>query len=75
MEFYSYKKKSEEKAVWKDKMSTYLNDLEKTINSSLATTVNESKINFGQLSIDVDVENILSTILFLNTNEKCRLKQ
>ena len=56
-------------------MPTYINDLEKTINSSLTTTVNKSKINFGQLCIDVDVENIVSTILFLKTNEKCRLRQ
>ena len=56
-------------------MLSNLNDLEKTINSSLATAVIKSEINFGQLYIDIDVENIVSTVLFLKTNEKCKFKQ
>jgi len=56
-------------------MSTAVNDLERVINSSLTTTIKKSKINFDQLFIDVDVENIISTILFLKTNEKCKFKQ
>ena len=51
------------------------NDLEKTVNSSLTTTVKKSEINFGQLFIDVDFEDIISTVLFLKTNEKCKFKQ
>ena len=56
-------------------MPTTVNDLEKTVNSSLATTVKKSEINFNQLIIDVDVEDVISTILFLKTNEKCKFKQ
>ena len=56
-------------------MPTTVNDLEKTVNSSLATTVKKSEINFDQLIIDVDVEDVISTILFLKTNEKCKFKQ
>ena len=56
-------------------MSTTVNDLESTVNSDLTTTVKKSQINFGQLFIDVDVEDIISTILFLKTNEKCKFKQ
>ena len=56
-------------------MSTTVNDLEKTVNSGLTTTVKKSQINFGQLFIDVDVEDVISTILFLKTNEKCKFKQ
>ena len=56
-------------------MSTTVNDLEKTVNSGLTTTVKKSQINLNQLFIDVDVEDIISTILFLKTNEKCRFKQ
>ena len=50
-------------------------DLEKTVNSGLTTAVKKSIINFGQLFIDVEVENLISTILFLKTNEKCKFKQ
>jgi len=56
-------------------MLANLNDLEKTINSGLSTGVIKSEIIFGQLYIDIDIANIVSTILFLKTNEKCRFKQ
>ena len=56
-------------------MSTTVTDLERTVNSGLTTTIKKSEINFDQLFIDVDTENIISTILFLKTNEKCRFKQ
>lgn len=56
-------------------MSTTVNDLEKTVNSGLTTAVKKSQINFGQLFIDVDIENLISSILFLKTNEKCKFKQ
>ena len=49
-------------------MSTTLIDLEKAINSGLTTAVKKSEINFDQLYIDVDVKDIVSTILFLKTN-------
>ena len=56
-------------------MSVTVNDLEKTVNSGLTTTVKKSQINFNQLFIDVDIENLISVILFLKTNDKCRFKQ
>ena len=56
-------------------MSTALTDLERTVNSGLTTTIKKSEINFNQLFIYIDNENIISTILFLKTNEKCKFKQ
>ena len=56
-------------------MSATVNDLERTVNSGLTTTIKKSEINFDQLFIDIDIENIISTILYLKTNEKCRFKQ
>ena len=56
-------------------MSITVNDLENTVNSGLTTTVKKSEINLGQLFIEVDIEDISSTILFLKTNDKCRFKQ
>lgn len=56
-------------------MSTTVNDLERTVNSGLTTAVKKSQINFNQLFIYIDVEDIISTILFLKTNEKCKFKQ
>ena len=56
-------------------MSIALNDLEKAINSGLTTAVKKSEISFGQLYIDINIEDIISTILFLKTNEKCKFKQ
>ena len=56
-------------------MGTTISDLEKVVNSSLTTNVIKSEINFGQLYIDIDFKDIISTILFLKTNDKCRFKQ
>jgi len=56
-------------------MSMTVYDLERTVNSSLTTTVKISKINFGQLFIEIDIEALYSTILYLKTNNKCRFKQ
>jgi NADH-quinone oxidoreductase subunit C len=56
-------------------MSITVNDLERTINSSLTTAIISSEINFGQLFINIDSDNLISSILFLKTNEKCRFKQ
>ena len=56
-------------------MSITVSDLEKTVNSGLTTTVKKSTISFDQLFVDVDIEDLNSTILFLKTNSKCRFKQ
>jgi len=56
-------------------MSMTVYDLEQTVNSGLTTTVKISKINFGQLFIEIDIEALYSTILYLKTNNKCRFKQ
>ena len=56
-------------------MLSNLNDLEKAVNSGLTTAIIKSTINFEQLYIDIDIENIVSTILFLKTNEKCKFRQ
>ena len=56
-------------------MSMTVYDLERTVNSGLTTTVKISKINFGQLFIEVDIEKLYSTILYLKLNDKCRFKQ
>ena len=49
-------------------MPTTVHDLEKTVNSGLTTAIKKSEINFDQLFIDVNVEDVISTILFLKTN-------
>ena len=56
-------------------MTINVYDLEKKINSALATTVIKSEIKFGQLKINIEVENLSSTILFLKTNSKCKFMQ
>ena len=56
-------------------MSITISDVEKVVNSGLTTNVIKSEINFGQLYLDIDVKDIISTILFLKTNDKSRFKQ
>ena len=61
----------------KDKflMVAELHNLEKSINSGLATVVKSSTISFNQLTIEVEIEDINKTILFLKTNERCKFRQ
>jgi len=56
-------------------MSITVKDLERTVNSGLTTSVIKSEINFNQLFIEIDIENLISVILFLKTNDKCKFRQ
>ena len=56
-------------------MSKILVSVEKKINSDLTTSINKSEINFGQLCLDVDFENLISVILYLKTNENFKFRQ
>ena len=56
-------------------MSITVNDLQKTVGQGLTTALITSRINFGQLLIEINVEDLYSTILYLKTNDKCRFKQ
>ena len=50
-------------------------DLEKTVNSDLTTSIKTSEIIFNQLILEIDLENLYSSILYLKTNNKCKFKQ
>ena len=56
-------------------MLTDIQNLERTINSSLTTVIKKSEVKFGQLYIYINIEDLVSTILFLKTNDKCRFRQ
>ena len=56
-------------------MMIELNDLEKVINSRLTTFIKSSEIKLKQLIIHCKIENIIKTILFLKTSEKCKFRQ
>ena len=56
-------------------MSITVYDLERTVNSGLTTSIKSSRINFGQLFLEVDIKDLYSTILYLKTNNKCKFRQ
>ena len=56
-------------------MLSTLTDLERAVNSGLTTAIKKSEINFEQLYIHIEIENLSSVILFLKTNDKCRFRQ
>ena len=56
-------------------MPTSISDLEKSVNSALTTVIKTSKVYFDQLFLEIDFDNLYSTILYLKTNNKCRFKQ
>tara|TARA_Y100001970_G_scaffold290017_1_gene422176 strand:+ start:358 stop:951 length:594 start_codon:yes stop_codon:yes gene_type:complete len=52
-----------------------LNDLEKKINSELATKINESKITHNQLYLKIDHEDLLDVVTFLKINKDTKFRQ
>ena len=52
-----------------------LSDLEKKINSELATKVKNSKLNHNQIYINIENEDLLEVMLFLKNNNEIKFKQ
>ena len=52
-----------------------LSDLEKKINSELATKVKSTKINHKLICINIENENLLDVVLFLKNNNETKFKQ
>ena len=50
-------------------------ELNKILNSELTTKIIKTDIEEDELSINVEIENLYSTLLFLKTYEKCRFRQ
>ena len=52
-----------------------LEDLEKIINSELATKVKSSKIKHNQIYLSIEEKDLINVILFLKTNNNTKFKQ
>jgi len=52
-----------------------LSDLEKKINSELATKIKNTKINHKHIYINIENENLLEVVLFLKNNNETKFKQ
>ena len=52
-----------------------LTELNKLLNSELTTKIKKTHIENDELSINVEIENLYSVLLFLKTDEQCRFKQ
>ena len=50
-------------------------DLEKKINSELTTKIDQSKILYNQLYININKDDLIDVILFLKTNKNTKFKQ
>ena len=76
MEFYNYKKKLEEKGIFKDKkMIEQLKKLEKLVNSEQASKIQSSSIKNEELLISINSKDLIEIIQFLKSNENCKFKQ
>ena len=56
-------------------MQTKIIDLEKSVNSALTTAIKTSKVFFDQLYLEINFDDLYSTLLYLKTNNKCKFKQ
>ena len=52
-----------------------LADLEKKVNSELATKIKSSKIHHNQLYLNIDSDDLLEVILYLKTSDETRFRQ
>ena len=52
-----------------------LKNLQKLVNSELASKIQKSDIEFGELIIYVDEGDLIEVIQFLKTNNKCKFRQ
>ena len=52
-----------------------IKELEKVVNSELASKIKKSTINFNELMLELEVENLFSIIQFLKSNDNCRFRQ
>ena len=52
-----------------------LTDLEKKINSELATKINSTLIKHNQIYIEIDKEDLIDVTLFVKTNKDMKFRQ
>ena len=52
-----------------------LTDLEKKINSELATKINQSEIKHNQLFLEIDKDDLIDVTLFIKTNKDTKFRQ
>ena len=52
-----------------------LRDIEKLINSELATKIQNSFIKNSELTIEINENDLIEVIQFLKSNEKCKFRQ
>ena len=50
-------------------------DLEKKINSELATKINKSSAKHNQIYVEIDKEDLIDVVLFLKTNKNIKFRQ
>ncbi len=75
MEYCNYKKKLEEKEIYKDKMLENLNKIEKLISSELSSKIHNSSIINEELSIEISENDLIEVLQFLKSNEKLKFRQ
>ncbi len=52
-----------------------LTDLEKKINSELATKINKTEIKHNQIYVEIDKDNLIDVALFIKTNKHTKFRQ
>ena len=74
MELCNYKKKLEIKDLLQDNMKN-LFDLEKKINSELATKIKKTELKHNQIYIETNKDDLFDVILFLKTDKYTQFRQ
>ena len=56
-------------------MSKSLKSLEKLINSELSSKVQNSSINYDELLIEINENDLIEVVQFLKSDENCKFRQ
>ena len=56
-------------------MVKYLKKIEKIINSELSSKVQQSVIINEELTVEINVNNLIEVVQFLKSNDKCKFRQ
>jgi NADH-quinone oxidoreductase subunit C len=77
MEYFSFKKKYEEKVQFKNNFmpTNKIYELEKIVNSELTSKIQKSEVSFGELLVEVMPVDLIDVIYFLKSNDYLRFRQ
>ena len=75
MEFYNFKKNKKRRKFTKIIIERKFKKIKNLINSELTSKIQNSFIKDGELTIEINENDLIEVVQFLKSNEKCKFRQ